>query len=175
MTVESVRINQQTSQRVLILKATEQERYLFIWIAHAEAYAIALELQGTSSPRPLTHDLFIDLVSACDMKIVNCVISDLVDDIFYSYIEVEMAGRHIRVDARPSDSIAIACELKYPSMLRKGYWTIRASPWSIAILAMRAASNRVRTRKKIPSRHLEYSIRKTWTGLICSPSRPGKS
>jgi hypothetical protein len=56
MTVESVRINLQMEQRVLILKATKQERYLFIWIAHAEAYAIAIELQGTNSPRPLTEE-----------------------------------------------------------------------------------------------------------------------
>src|SRR6516225_1132835 len=108
MTVESVRINLQTSQRVLILKATEPERYLFIWVAHAEAYAIAIELQGTSSPRPLTHDLFINLMKACEIKVVRCVISDLVEDIFYSYIEVDMAGKLVRVDARPSDAIAIA-------------------------------------------------------------------
>jgi bifunctional DNase/RNase len=114
MTVESVRINLQTSQRVVILKATKQERYLFIWIAHPEAYAIAIELQGTNSPRPLTHDLFINLMSACEMKVVSCVISDLVDDIFYSYIELEMAGKHIRVDARPSDAVAIAVRAKIP-------------------------------------------------------------
>jgi bifunctional DNase/RNase/tRNA A-37 threonylcarbamoyl transferase component Bud32 len=114
MTVESVRINLQTSQRVAILKATKQERYVFIWIAHAEAYAIAIELQGTKSPRPLTHDLFINLMSACEMNVVSCVISDLVDDIFYSYIELEMAGRQVRVDARPSDAIAIAVRAKIP-------------------------------------------------------------
>jgi len=114
MTVESVRINLQTSQRVAILKATKQERYLFIWIAHAEAYAIAIELQGTSSPRPLTHDLFINLMSACEMKVVSCVISDLVDDIFYSYMELDMAGRHVKVDARPSDAIAIAVRARIP-------------------------------------------------------------
>jgi bifunctional DNase/RNase len=114
MTVESVRINLQTSQRVVILKATQQERYLFIWIAHADAYAIAIELQGTNPPRPLTHDLFIHLMSACEIKVVSCVISDLVDDIFYSYIEVDIAGRHVRVDARPSDAIAIAVRAKIP-------------------------------------------------------------
>lgn len=114
MTVESVRINLQTSQRVAILKATKQERFLFIWIAHAEAYAIAIELQGTSSPRPLTHDLFINLMSACEIKVVSCVISDLVDDIFYSYVEIEMAGRQVRVDARPSDAIAIAVRARIP-------------------------------------------------------------
>jgi bifunctional DNase/RNase len=114
MTVESVRINLQTSQRVLILKATEPERYLFIWVAHAEAYAIAIELQGTSSPRPLTHDLFINLMKACEIKVVRCVISDLVEDIFYSYIEVDMAGKLVRVDARPSDAIAIAVRARVP-------------------------------------------------------------
>jgi bifunctional DNase/RNase len=114
MTVESVRINLQTSQRVVILKATKQERYLFIWIAQAEAYAIAIELQGTSSPRPLTHDLFINLMSACEIKVVSSVISDLVDDIFYSYIELEMAGKHVRVDARPSDVVAIAVRARIP-------------------------------------------------------------
>jgi bifunctional DNase/RNase/tRNA A-37 threonylcarbamoyl transferase component Bud32 len=114
MTVESVRINLQTSQRVAILKATKQERYVFIWIAHAEAYAIAIELQGTKSPRPLTHDLFINLMSACEIQVVSCVIADLVDDIFYSYVELDMAGRHVRVDARPSDAIAIAVRAGLP-------------------------------------------------------------
>ena len=114
MNVESVRINLQTSQRVAILKATKQERYLFIWIAHAEAYAIAIELQGTSSPRPLTHDLFINLMSACELKIVSCVIADLVDDIFYSYIELEMAGRQVRVDARPAADAISSSNLDNP-------------------------------------------------------------
>jgi bifunctional DNase/RNase len=114
MTVESVRINLQTEQRVVILKATKQERYLFIWIAHAEAYAIAIELQGTISPRPLTHDLFINLMNAFEIKIVSIVVSDLVDDIFYTYMELEMAGRHVRVDARPSDAIAIAVRARIP-------------------------------------------------------------
>jgi bifunctional DNase/RNase len=114
MTVESVRINLQTEQRVVILKATKQERYLFIWIAQAEAYAIAIELQGMSSPRPLTHDLFINLMSAFGMKVVRIVVSDLVDDIFYSYMELEMAGRQVRVDARPADAIAIAVRARTP-------------------------------------------------------------
>ncbi len=114
MTVESVRVNLQTAQRVVILKAMKQERYLFIWIAHAEAYAIAIELQGTRSPRPLTHDLFINLMSACEIKMVSIVVSDLIDDIFYSYMELEMAGRHVRVDARPADAIAIAVRARIP-------------------------------------------------------------
>ncbi len=114
MTVESVRINLQTSQRVVILKATKQERYLFIWIAQAEAYAIAIELQGTSSPRPLTHDLLKNVIIDLGAKIESIVISDLIDDIFYARIVVDVAGRHVEVDSRPSDAIALAVRARSP-------------------------------------------------------------
>ncbi|WP_322481117.1 bifunctional nuclease family protein, partial [Thermogemmatispora sp.] len=93
MTVESVRINLATQQRVVILKALRQERYLFIWIAHAEAYAIAIELQGASSPRPLTHDLLKNVITELGAKIMSVVISDLIDDIFYARIILDADGR----------------------------------------------------------------------------------
>jgi hypothetical protein len=112
MTVESVRINLATQQRVVILKATKQERYLFIWIAHAEAYAIAVELQGTTSPRPLTHDLLKNVISELGAKIVSIVISDLIEDIFYARIVLDVDGRHVEVDSRPSDAIALAVRAK---------------------------------------------------------------
>ena|SRR6266516_6689545 len=112
MTVESVRINLATQQRVVILKATKQERYLFIWIAHAEAYAIAVELQGTTSPRPLTHDLLKNVINELGGKIVSIVISDLIEDIFYARIVFDVVGRHVEVDARPSDAIALAVRAK---------------------------------------------------------------
>ncbi|GER81413.1 MAG: bifunctional nuclease family protein [Thermogemmatispora sp.] len=114
MTVESVRINLATQQRVVILKALRQERYLFIWIAHAEAYAIAIELQGASSPRPLTHDLLKNVITELGAKIMSVVISDLIDDIFYARIILDADGRHVEIDARPSDAIALAIRAKAP-------------------------------------------------------------
>jgi bifunctional DNase/RNase len=114
MTVESVRINLATQQRVVILKATKQERYLFIWIAHAEAYAIAVELQGTNPPRPLTHDLLKNVLSELGAKIVSIVISDLIEDIFYARIVLDIAGRHVEIDSRPSDAIALSVRTKTP-------------------------------------------------------------
>lgn len=114
MTVESVRINLATQQRVVILKATKQERYLFIWIAHAEAYAIAVELQGTTSPRPLTHDLLKNIIGELGAKIVSIVISDLIDEIYYARIVLDVAGRHVEIDSRPSDAIALAVRAKTP-------------------------------------------------------------
>jgi len=112
MTVESVRINLATQQCVVILKARDQERYLFIWIAHAEAYAIAVELQGTTSPRPLTHDLLKNVISELGGKIISIVISDLIDDIFYARLVLDVDGRHVEVDSRPSDAIALAVRTK---------------------------------------------------------------
>jgi uncharacterized protein len=114
MTVESVRINLATQQRVVILKATNQERYLFIWIAHAEAYAIAVELQGTTSPRPLTHDLLKNVIGQLGANIVSIVISDLIEEIFYARLILDVDGRHVEIDSRPSDAIALAVRAKTP-------------------------------------------------------------
>src|SRR6266705_600917 len=114
MTVESVRINLATQQRVVILKATKQERYLFIWIAHAEAYAIAVELQGTTSPRPLTHDLLKNVINELGAEIVSIMISDLIDDIYYARLVLDVSGRHVEIDSRPSDAIALAVRAKTP-------------------------------------------------------------
>jgi len=136
MTVESVRINLATQQRVVILKATKQERYLFIWIAHAEAYAIAVELQGTNPPRPLTHDLLKNVISELGAKIVSIVISDLIEDIFYARIVLDVEGRHVEIDSRPSDAIALSVRTKTPiyvdeSVLERAGMTLETSEESL--------------------------------------------
>jgi bifunctional DNase/RNase len=114
MTVDSVRINLATQQRVVILKALQQERYLFIWIAQPEAYAIAVELQGTPSLRPLTHDLLKSVISEFGANIASIVITDLVDEVYYAHILLDLAGKHMEIDARPSDAIALAVRAKTP-------------------------------------------------------------
>jgi len=114
MTVDSVRINLATQQRVVILKATKQERYLFIWIAQPEAYAIAVELQGSTSPRPLTHDLLKNVITELGAKIVSIIVSDLIEEVYYARIVLDVAGRHVEIDARPSDAIALAVRAKTP-------------------------------------------------------------
>ena len=114
MSVESVRINLATNQRVVILKDGQGERYLFIWIATAEAYSIAMELQGTTSLRPLTHDLLKSVITELGGKIVSVIVNDLADDIFYARIVLDADGRHVEVDSRPSDAIALAVRAKVP-------------------------------------------------------------
>ena len=114
MSVESVRINLATNQRVVILKEGQGERYLFIWIATAEAYSIAMELQGTTSLRPLTHDLLKSVIAELGGKIVSVIINDLADDIFYARLVLDADGRHVEIDSRPSDAIALAVRVKAP-------------------------------------------------------------
>jgi uncharacterized protein len=114
MSVDSVRISVENSQRVVILKDREGDRYLFIWIANPEAYSIAMELQGSSPPRPLTHDLLKTIILELGAKVERVVINDLVDDIFYARILMDVDGRHVEIDSRSSDAIALAVRLKAP-------------------------------------------------------------
>ncbi len=114
MSVESVRINLATNQRVVILKDEQGDRYLFIWIATAEAYSIAMELQGTTSVRPLTHDLLKSVIAELGGKVTSVIINDLTDDIFYARLVLDANGRHVEVDSRPSDAIALAVRTKVP-------------------------------------------------------------
>lgn len=114
MSVESVRINLATNQRVVILKEGQTDRYLFIWIANPEAYSIAMEMQGTSSPRPLTHDLLKSVITELGATLISIIINDLADDIFYARLVLDSNGRHVEVDSRPSDAIALAVRLKVP-------------------------------------------------------------
>jgi uncharacterized protein len=117
MSVESVRINLATNQRVVILKDPRSERYLFIWIANPEAYSIAMELQGTSSPRPLTHDLLKNVILELGGTLTSVIINDLSDDIFFARLVFDANGRHVEVDSRPSDAIAVAVRLKAPILV----------------------------------------------------------
>ncbi|HEX6122014.1 MAG TPA: bifunctional nuclease family protein [Ktedonobacterales bacterium] len=117
MSVESVRINLATNQRVVILKDPQAERYLFIWIATPEAYSIAMELQGTTSPRPLTHDLLKNVITELGGKMTNVIINDLQDDIFFARLVLDADGRHVEIDSRPSDAIALAVRLKVPILV----------------------------------------------------------
>jgi uncharacterized protein len=115
MSVESVRINLATNQRVVILKdAQGSDRYLYIWIATAEAYSIAMELQGTKPQRPLTHDLLNNVITELGGKLVSVIVNDLADDIFFARLVLDANGRHVEIDSRPSDAIALAVRAKVP-------------------------------------------------------------
>jgi bifunctional DNase/RNase len=106
--VESVRVHMLSSQHVVLLKETDRDRYLPIWIGPWEANAIATRLQGVTPERPLTHDLFVSTLAAVGAKLRRVIISGLAEETYHATLEVELDGRTYEVDARPSDSLALA-------------------------------------------------------------------
>ena len=114
MSVDSIRVSVMNSQRVVILKEVQADRYLPIWIGPAEADAIAIKLQGVSVPRPLTHDLLFSVIATLGAKINFIVVNDLQNDTFYARINVNAHEKTLDIDSRPSDAIAIAVRAKSP-------------------------------------------------------------
>jgi bifunctional DNase/RNase len=106
--VESVRVHMLSSQHVVLLKETERERYLPIWIGPWEANAIATRLQGVTPERPLTHDLFVSALDELGAKFRRVIVSSLAEETFHATIELELGGKTYSVDARPSDALALA-------------------------------------------------------------------
>jgi uncharacterized protein len=109
MVVESVRVHMLSSQHVVILKESERDRYLPIWIGPSEANAIAMRLQGLSAERPLTHDLLVSIVGALNSNVSRVVVTHVTDGTFHARMYVEAAdGSEAEIDSRTSDAIAVA-------------------------------------------------------------------
>jgi bifunctional DNase/RNase len=106
--VESVRVHMLSSQHVVLLKETDRERYLPIWIGPWEANAIAARLQGVTSERPMTHDLFATTLEALGVELRRVIVSSLTEETFHATLELERDGQTYTVDARPSDALALA-------------------------------------------------------------------
>jgi bifunctional DNase/RNase len=101
-------------QPIVLLRTAEGSKYLPIWIGHPEAAAILMKLQGASTPRPLTHDLFAETLSQLDAHVVRITVTELKDNTFYATITVQQDGSEIDVDSRPSDAIALAVRAEAP-------------------------------------------------------------
>ena len=108
MVVESVRVHMLSSRHVVILKETERDRYLPIWIGPWEASAIAMKLQGLTADRPLTHDLFATALEELGVRVDRVVIATLAEETYHARLWLEHGGRTIEIDSRPSDALALA-------------------------------------------------------------------
>src|SRR5688572_9971307 len=115
MVVESVRVHMLSSQHVVILKESERDRYLPIWIGPSEANAIAMKLQGLSAERPLTHDLLVSAVAALGSSVSRVVVTHVTDGTFHARMYLETAaGDETEVDSRTSDAIGVAVRTGSP-------------------------------------------------------------
>jgi len=109
MVVESVRVHMLSSQHVVILKETERDRYLPIWIGPSEANAIAMRLQGLSAERPLTHDLLVSILESLSASVSRVVVTHVTDGTFHARLYLETGdGSETEIDSRTSDAIAVA-------------------------------------------------------------------
>ncbi|QVQ52972.1 bifunctional nuclease family protein [Spiractinospora alimapuensis] len=108
MEVVGVRVEMPSNQPIVLLKESDGERYLPIWIGAVEATAIALAQQGVVPARPLTHDLFRDVLEALDATLNTVNITGLQDGIYYAEL---VFSNGVEVSARPSDSIALALRM----------------------------------------------------------------
>jgi len=107
--INGLALDMTTNSPVVILAPLDSDQLLLpIWIGHYEAWAIGMELSGLSSKRPLTHDLLKSTIESLGGKIKKVEITKLVNQTFYAKIYIELNGKVKEVDARPSDSIALA-------------------------------------------------------------------
>jgi bifunctional DNase/RNase len=108
-------MDERTKSPIVILQEEEGERVLPIWIGEAEARAIGVVLAGEPLERPLTHDLILMLVKSLEARITGVSITSLKNNTFYAEIRLETkGGAQVLVDARPSDSIAVALRADAP-------------------------------------------------------------
>jgi bifunctional DNase/RNase len=101
-------------QPIVLLKTSEGNKFLPIWIGHPEAAAILMKLQGAAPPRPLTHDLFASTLSMLEAEVARITVTELRDNTFYAIITVVQNGNEIEIDSRPSDAIALAVRAEAP-------------------------------------------------------------
>ncbi|MCU0514866.1 MAG: bifunctional nuclease family protein [Anaerolineae bacterium] len=112
--VDSIRVSLMNQLRIVILKDLHSDRFLPIFIGQFEAEAIMVELHAQAHPRPLTHDLLKAVISEMGGKVVYILVNDLHKETFYARVVIDIDGKKIEVDARPSDAIALAVRVRAP-------------------------------------------------------------
>jgi bifunctional DNase/RNase len=113
--LRAVRVDLQSNTPVLLLQETEGEgRTLPIFIGSPEATAIAYSLQGVTMPRPLTHDLMKDVLSALDVSVERVIITELRSSTYYAEMHLVRGEQRTVVSSRPSDAVAVAVRTQTP-------------------------------------------------------------
>ncbi len=104
-----------SSSFILLLESKDNSDLKFpIVIGYNEAQAITIEMEGIKPSRPLTHDLFVNMLNDLSIKIESINITKFVDGIFYAIITINSNNTSIDIDSRPSDAVAISLRSKVP-------------------------------------------------------------
>lgn len=119
MSVSGLAIDKNAQTPVVLLRENDGPRELPIWIGPPEASAIAMELTGRRFQRPLTHDLLKTMIEALGGQVRKVAIVDLQDKTYFARVFLERGGELIAIDARPSDSIALALRTQAPIFVKE--------------------------------------------------------
>ncbi len=114
MDVKALIVDPIANMPVVILRDAEDKSFLPIWVGVFEANAIALQIEGIQTPRPMTHDLLKNTISRLEGVVDRVVITKLLENTFYAEIHLRVGGRAVVVDSRPSDAIALALRSSAP-------------------------------------------------------------
>jgi bifunctional DNase/RNase len=114
MDVKALIVDPIANVPVVILRDADQKNFLPIWVGVFEANAIALQMEGVSTPRPMTHDLLRNVIRQIEGDVTHVVINNLEENTFYAQIHIRVANRELTVDSRPSDAIALALRAHAP-------------------------------------------------------------
>lgn len=109
--VQGVAIEPETESPVVILTTLDKTRYLPIFIGESEAAAIWRYMNGVETPRPMAHDLLSNIIKKLGGKLNKVTVTELKDNVFYARIEIAIGKDTLTIDARPSDSIALALKV----------------------------------------------------------------
>ncbi|RLD90049.1 MAG: bifunctional nuclease family protein [Bacteroidetes bacterium] len=112
--VDSIRVSLMSQQRVVILREIESERYLPIMVGIYEAEHLTLALQGVEVSRPLTYDLFVNILDSLEAEVVHVEVVSLKDETFFGNIAININGSLHNIDSRPSDAMNLAIRLNVP-------------------------------------------------------------
>ncbi|MGQ9693135.1 MAG: bifunctional nuclease family protein [Thermodesulfobacteriota bacterium] len=114
MKVQGLFFDSETNQSIVVLKEEGTGRTLPIWVGLFEANAITMGIEHTWTPRPMTHDLMKNIIEKLNGVVRKIIVNDLRANTFYAIITVEVGGRIVEIDSRPSDAIALALRVKAP-------------------------------------------------------------
>ena len=129
MELLGVRLELPANAPVVLLREQQGERRVLpIYIGPEEARAIALALEGVTTPRPMTHDLLRDVLDATEARVVSITVTELRESTFYAEIEIESGGKMVRVSSRPSDAVALAVRVDAPIFASESVLAAAAMP-----------------------------------------------
>jgi bifunctional DNase/RNase len=114
MKIRGLMMDPVTNMPIVILKESDTETVLPIWVGIYEANAIALEIEKVSTPRPMTHDLLKNFLIGLETTVRKVVVTELRDDTFFAVIWLDRGGEVISIDSRPSDALALALRMDCP-------------------------------------------------------------